>query len=57
MWNKLIDFLKGSSSKYEKLFKKSIEMAREAGVPEDQILKSVAEIDSYFLEKTKTEED
>ena len=57
MWSKLIEFLRGSSSTYEKMFKKSIEMAREAGVPEDQILKSIAEIDSYFLEKTSKEED
>lgn len=53
MWNKLIDFLRGSSATYEKLFKKSIEEARKAGVPEDKILKTIGEIDRYFQDPEK----
>lgn len=37
-----------NSSAYKEAFTKSVELAQKRGVPEDKILKTKADIDSYF---------
>ncbi len=36
---------------WKKILQESIDAAREVGIPEDQILKTIEEIDSYFLDE------